>query len=185
MAYAKHAGGVLVTNDHDNGTADIYEAALSADRIITLKPGETITSVAKRMKKMPLVLDFGGFVESRVIEAAAMAQVVVVPLSFQSTADLTSAVRTITTVEEHCPRVVILINNTAKEHVIDLADMLKARFPKHTIMTVPPSRYIRRLADDGLTLHDLAARGGIERYQLRTVLPPVEALHAALDQFSR
>ena len=146
-----------------------------------MKPGETIASVAKRLKGAPLVLDFGGFVESRVIEAAAMANVTVVPISFQSTADLTSAVRTITAIEEHCPRVVILINNTAREHVADLADMLAGRFPKHAIMTVPPSRYIRRLADDGLTLHDLAALGGIERYQLRTVLPPVEALHAILD----
>jgi hypothetical protein len=30
---------MLVTNDLDNGTADIYEAALPEGRIITLEPG--------------------------------------------------------------------------------------------------------------------------------------------------
>ena len=137
------------------------------------------------MTGAPIVFDFGGFIESRVIEAAKLADVTVVPLSFQSTADLTSAVRTITAIEEHCPRVVILINNTAREHVDDLANSLAGRFPKHTIMTVPPSRYMRRLADDGLTLRDIAALGGIERYQLRHVLPQLEALHAYLDTYSK
>ena len=30
VGYAKHRGAVLVTNDIDTGTADIYEAALGA-----------------------------------------------------------------------------------------------------------------------------------------------------------
>ncbi|MBU2531690.1 MAG: hypothetical protein KKB37_03030 [Alphaproteobacteria bacterium] len=42
------------------------------------------------------MIDFGGFVESRVIEAAKLADVTVVPLSYQSTADLMPAVKTIT-----------------------------------------------------------------------------------------
>ena len=52
------------------------------------------------MKGAPLVIDFGGFIESRVIEAAKMADVTVVPLSYQSTADLMPAVKTGSAIEQ-------------------------------------------------------------------------------------
>lgn len=108
---------MLVTNDLDNGTADIYDAALSSARIVTLEPGQSLKSLAARFKGTPLVIDFGGFVESRVLEAADMAHVTVVPLSYQSTADLMPAVKTVTAIQPHCARIVVLINNTAPEHV--------------------------------------------------------------------
>lgn len=150
---------MLVTNDLDNGTADIYEAALPAGRIITLEPGQSLKSIVARAKKRPLVIDFGGFVESRVLEAAGMADVTVVPLSYQSTADLMPAVKTVTAIQPHCARVVVLINNTAPEHVEALEDVLRSRFPKLTILVVNHSRYIARIADDGLTVHEIAALG--------------------------
>lgn len=68
-----------------------------------------------------LVLDFGGFVESRVIEAAKLADICIVPLAYQSTADLMPAVKTVTALQEHAKHIAILINNTAPEHIQDLA----------------------------------------------------------------
>ena len=56
---------MLVTNDLDNGTADIYEASLPAGRVVTLEPGQSLAVVRARHKGKPLVIDFGGFIESR------------------------------------------------------------------------------------------------------------------------
>ena len=53
------------------------------------------------------------------------------------------------------------------------------------MLVVNHSRYIARLADDGLTVFDLAEIGGIERYQLRTLLPQIETLYALLDSHTR
>lgn len=107
------------------------------------------------------------------------------PLSYQSTADLMPAVKTVATIQEYCRSIVLLINNTAPEHVPDLKAALKKRFPKIPVLVVSPSRYIRRLADDGLTVHEIAAFGGLEAYQLRTILPQVDALYRLLDQANR
>lgn len=137
-----------------------------------------------RYKGKPLVIDFGGFIESRVIEAADMADVVVVPLSYQSTADLMPAVKTVTTIQPHCARIVILINNTAPEHVDQLEDVLRSRFPKVAVLIVNHSRYISRIADDGLTVFDIAEFGGLKRHQLRHILPQIETLYAYLDLHS-
>ena len=172
---------MLVTNDIDNGTADIYEAALPGGRIVTLQPGQTLKSIRDCLKGKPLVIDFGGFVESRVIEAAQMADITVVPLSYQSNADLTPAVKTVTAIQPYCRQLVILINNTVPEHVKDLQQVLASRFPDVPVLVVNHSRYISRIADDGLTVFDIAALGGLERHQLRHILPQIETLYAYLD----
>ena len=50
---------MLVTNDLDNGTADIFEAALPGDRIVMLEPGQSVTSVVEPLRGRPVVIDFG------------------------------------------------------------------------------------------------------------------------------
>jgi hypothetical protein len=138
--------------------------------------------VQDHFRAEPLVIDFGGFVESRVIEAAEMADITIVPLCYQSTADLMPCVKTVTAIQPHCRNIAILINNTAAAHVTDLKSILASRFPKLPILVVNPSRYISRLADDGLTVFDLAALGGLEHYQLRNILPQIEALYGVIDK---
>jgi hypothetical protein len=119
-----------------------------------------------------------------VIEAAQMANVCVVPLSYQSTADLMPAVKTVTALQPHCARIVILINNTSPEHVADLEHILRQRFPKVAVFVVNHSRYVSRIADDGLTVFELAELGGLERHQLRHILPQIETLYGYLDLHS-
>lgn len=133
----------------------------------------------------PLVIDFGGFVESRVIEAAKLADVTVVPLSYQSTADLMPAVKTITALQPHCETILVLINNTAPEHIQDLIGILAVRFPKLPVLVVNRSRHVARLADDGLTVIDIAEMGGLEAYQLRHILPQIKKLYGFLDKHTK
>ena len=175
---------MLVTNDLDNGTVDIYEEALPGGRIVTLEPGQSLKAVRARHSGKPLVIDFGGFVESRVIEAAQMAAVTVVPLSYQSTADLMPAVKTVTAMQPYCKTIVILINNTVPALVDELRAVLRKRFPKVPVLVVNHSRYISRIADDGLTVFDIAALGGIARHQLRRIIPQIETLYTFLDLHS-
>ena len=146
VGYATHAGAVLLTNDIDTGTADIYEAALPAGRIVTLEPGQSVKDWATYFKGEPLVIDFGGFVESRVIEAAQMADVTIIPLSYQSTADLMPAVKTVTAIQPYCEHIAILINNTDASHISDLQGVLAVRFPKMPVFVVNHSRSSRRCA---------------------------------------
>lgn len=84
-----------------NGTADIYEAALPAGRIVTLEPSQSLKDAAEHFRGEPLVIDFGGFVESSIIEAAEMTDITVVPLSYQSTTDLMPAVKTINAIKPY------------------------------------------------------------------------------------
>lgn len=67
----------------------------------------------------------------------------------------------------------------------DLQQIIAGRFPTMPVLVINHSRYIARIADDGLSVTDIAALGGIERYQLRNILPQVEALYRLLDTARR
>ncbi len=67
------------------------------------------------------------------------------------------AVKTVTALQPHCARIVVLINNTAPEHIADLEHIIRKRFPKVAVFVVNHSRYISRIADDGLTVFEIAA----------------------------
>lgn len=116
------------------------------------------------------------------LEAARIADAVVVPLSYQSTADLMPAVKTVAALEEHCDRIAILVNNTDPVHVPELKAVLANRFPAVPVLVVNRSRYIGRLADDGLTVFDLAELGALNRFHLRHILPQIRDLYMWLDQ---
>ena len=65
------------------------------------------------------------------------------------------AVKTVLTLQKYAKRLVILINNTETAHLADLNSVLSERFPDIPLFVVNRSRYIAKLADDGLTLFDL------------------------------
>jgi cellulose biosynthesis protein BcsQ len=58
VAYARHRNAVLITNDVDNGTTDIYAAALGENNIVTLAPGQPLSQLVKKFKGRDLVFDF-------------------------------------------------------------------------------------------------------------------------------
>ena len=59
VGYASYADALLVTNDFENGTAEIYQAALPQETIEILKPGKTLASVTNRYPAERIVIDFG------------------------------------------------------------------------------------------------------------------------------
>lgn len=115
------------------------------------------------------------------MEAAKAASVCVVPLCYQSTADLMPAVKTVLTLQKYAKRLAIVINNTEAANVPSLQSVLSERFPEIPIFVINRSRYIAKLADEGMTLFDLFSLGGLHAFALRHVIPQIKALYAHLD----
>ena len=91
------------------------------------------------------------------------------------------AVKTVLTLQQYAKRLVIVINNTEAAFVPDLKTVLNERFPEVPIFVVNRSRYIAKLADEGMTLFDLFTLGGLHAFALRHVIPQIKALYAHLD----
>jgi hypothetical protein len=95
------------------------------------------------------------------------------------------AVKTIRTLQAYAKRLVVVINNTEAVHVEDLKLVLAGRFPDILLFVVNRSRYIAKLADEGMTLFDLFSLGGLHAFSLRHVIPQIRELYAYLDQCER
>jgi len=59
VGYARYAGALLVSNDFENGTAEIYQAALPQGTCQILKPGQLLASVVEHYPSERIVVDFG------------------------------------------------------------------------------------------------------------------------------
>lgn len=121
--------------------------------------------------------------ESRVPLAAKLSDLCVVPIHYQSRGDLIPAIKTITNLETYNSNIVILINNTPKSVARDLKETLQTRFPDYPVFIINPSKYIARMADEGLTPFELFELNGTDRYALRYIMPQLIEFHSYLDNF--
>lgn len=91
------------------------------------------------------------------------------------------AVKTVLTLQQYANQLVLLINNTDAAYIGELQDVLGDRFPDIPIFVVNRSRYISKLADEGMTLFDLFSLGGLHAFALRNVIPQIKAFYSHLD----
>lgn len=176
IGYAEHNNATYYTNDFDNGTPEIYGNLFEEGKLKELRPDQDIEIDDTDNN----VFDFGGFIDKRVIDVAKFVDFCVVPICYQSSADLTPGVQTIIELQKHNENIVILINNTEKDLAKELEEQLKENFD-YPIFVVSKSRIINRLADEGKTVFDLFSKGGLEKYMVRNLVPQLTSLYAYLN----
>tara|TARA_R110001592_G_scaffold361912_1_gene674050 strand:+ start:2130 stop:2732 length:603 start_codon:yes stop_codon:yes gene_type:complete len=180
VGYAHYSKSSLVTNDFGNSTVSIYKDLFSEEgqTITELRPDQQDVDVSEDRGN---VFDFGGFMDSRVIAVAKFVDYCVVPIYYQSKADLSPSVQTIVELEKYNKNIVIVINNTDKKDAELLEESLQERF-SYPIFTIPKSRFINRLPDEGKSVFQLSEEGGLNKHMLRNLLPRIEEFYSYLSK---
>lgn len=179
ISYAKHRGALYFTNDYESGTVEIYKDIFPEDQLHIIRNEDSLNLPAD----LDVVFDFGGWVDERIESIAKVCDVVVVPLFYQSMADLMPCIKTVNTLKELNENVVILINNTDKKDVDDLKKGLNKKFPERKIFVVNKSKFIPRLANEGKTIQRLASENALNKYLLRDLLDQLNVFYTYLDKF--
>ena len=143
IGYAKHTKSKYYTNDLQNATKELYGDMFKKGDFVEIGIGEEISIDDEDN----IVFDFGGYIDSRLIDVIKYVDVCVVPIAYQSKSEYIPAVKTINALLEHNKNVVILINNTATKLIDEVKEALSYTFPKLPIFTISSSRYISRLAN--------------------------------------
>jgi hypothetical protein len=179
IGFAHYKKADFCTNDFGNSTIEIFASLFKNknQEFKELAPDEEIEIDDEKNN----VFDFGGFLDSRIINVAKFVDCCVVPLFYQSTADLTPAIQTIIELEKYNKNIVILINNTDKEYVDQIKTALSKKF-KHKIFVINKSKYINRLADENKTVFDLSNQGGLEKYMLKNLISQIQTLYSHLEK---
>lgn len=167
------------TNDIGKETLKIYSGILQGENreFKELAPGEEIEIDDEKKN----IFDFGGFLDNRIIGVAKFVDYCIVPICFQSIADLTPAVTSIINLEKYNKNIVILINNTEKEYVQYISDYLSEKF-KYPIFLVNESKYIRRLANENKTIFELYKTKGIGKLWLAPIIDQVKQFYSYLEK---
>ena len=182
IGYTKYKNAMYLTNDYESGTLDIYGDMFEKNQLQIIK-SETKLDFTKLKSIKNLVFDFGGWVDEKIITIAKNVDAIVIPIFYQSIADLMPCIKTINSLLKYNKNILVLINNTDTNDVKGLKNQLEKSFPNNKILVVNKSKYINRLANEGKTIFDLSQEGGITGFQLkRTGLDSqIEALYTYLD----
>lgn len=179
IGFAHYTKADFITNDFGNSTTEIYAPLFKSKNqtFKELRPDEEIEIDDEKSN----IFDFGGFLDNRIVNVAKFVDACVVPIYYQSTADLTPAIQTIIELEKYNKNIIVLINNTDKEYSDQIQKDLSKKF-KHKIFTINKSKYISRLADENKTIFDLSNQGGLNKYMLRDLITQIETFYAYLKK---
>lgn len=145
-AFAHYLGAKFITFDYGNGTAKNLSGLFEPGKFVELKPNDDIVAYDDEDN----VFDFGGYLDSRVIKIAKVADFCVIPIFYQSDLDIDPFVSTIIEIGKHNKNIVILINNTDKEYIEDIKDAVSSKF-NYKIFVISKSKYISKIASNKKT----------------------------------
>ncbi len=182
IGYAQYKGAKLYTNDVQNATKELYGDMFKKGDFVKIGVGEEIAIDDDDS----IVFDFGGYIDSRLVDVISYVDACVVPISYQSKSEYIPAVRTINALAEHNKNIVILINNTATKLIPEVKEALEETFPDYPIFVVNSPGYISRLANYQKMLFDLLDAGdGLEKHRIQeTLIPQIKAFYDHLDNIS-
>jgi hypothetical protein len=180
VAFARYQGAHFLTFDYDNGTRGLYEGMLPAGRFHEITP----TSKLVAYEGEDHVFDFGGYLDDRIIRAAKVCDQCVVPIAFQSPAEIKPFIDTVAELSKHNKHIVILINNTEREYLDDLQAAIRKNF-SYPIFIIPRSKFISKLSVYQKTPLELLEGEGVpflQRHHLKSLAPAFAEFYAYLSQ---
>ncbi len=183
ISYAKHRGCLYLTNDYESGTIELYEDIFAENQLQILDKENDISDLDNIPKELDVVFDFGGWVDSRIEKITSICDVVVIPLYYQSQADLLPCLKVVQSLKKINKDIVILINNTEKKEIEDIEKGLRTEFSDLKVFVFNKSKFIHKLANEGKTLDRLYSESGLNRYLLKDLIKQKETFYKYLDKF--
>lgn len=166
IGYAKYKDALYITNDYESGTLEIYSDLFVENQLQIIRPENKLDfSALKRIDD--IIFDFGGWVDEKIKDIAQNVDVVIIPIYYQSIADLMPCLKTVNSLAQYNTNIIILINNTDSRDINALKKQLETNLPDNKIFVINRSKYITRLANEGKTIFDLAKEGGIIKFNLK------------------
>ncbi|WP_339140480.1 hypothetical protein [Pseudoalteromonas galatheae] len=123
------------------------------------------------------IFDFGGKPDDRLIAIAQFVDLIIIPIAYQSASELKISMANINTFKKHNDNILIVFNNTDSADANLARIALKSSGLEHPMMEIPPSKYIRRLANEDKTVFDVAKSNKADRTRLeKRVIPQMNEL---------
>lgn len=179
--YALFSGSAFYTNEYKVGTEDLYKEKITQNG----QHPELFNVIARGDHKLSIadkaVFDFGGSLDGRVPSVARASDLSVIPIHYQSKAELRPLFIMLSVMAEFNENILIVINNTEHSFIESLRAGLASEttFP---IKVIRHSSFMTYLANDGLTPFELDVKGAPQK-ALRTIQDQLSELFTFIAEY--
>lgn len=162
-------GAFVVTNDVHSPIDDV----LGEDRALRLSMRDPLPDVPA---EIPLIYDFGGYPDARIIEAAKTATHILIPLVYESPLEMQVTINAINEIERYNPNITIILNK-AKAGDYERAKEVLGQFYEYPILELKQSTAFSRSIEQKKSLQQLVDESPLFSFhyskpleQLRTII---------------
>lgn len=140
-----------VTNDLENASIDLNKNIAPSDLIYA--PNGTVIDINP---KDNIIFDFGWKPDDRLLSVAKYVDVILVPISYVTKAELILSLKNINALRKVNENIIVIVNNTETIDVKTVKMALDIVLPDLDIFVINRSRYIHRLPNENKTVFEVA-----------------------------
>jgi MinD superfamily P-loop ATPase len=164
----------VVTNDVHSPIDEV----IGTDRALRMGMRDSLPEVPPELN---LIYDFGGYPDARIIEAAKMADCVIVPIIYESPLEMQVTINALSEIEKYTDRIVIVVNK-AKTGDYERAERVLREFDYHyPIFEVKQSTAFSRAIEHKKSLQQMVNESPLFSFHYSKPLEQVRSLIAAIS----
>ena len=145
-------------------TNDVYtplERVVSKESLLKLEQNQALPDLPENYD---IIFDFGGYVDSRVVEAINISNYVIIPVT-SSYLDLQLAINTIEEIKKYNNNIIIVANmiSSQKDYSLIQEAMKKMEY-KYPVMPIKRTASIKNIFSNKQSIESLVSKGGLSKY---------------------
>ena len=142
-----------------------------------LQPGEDFPAIPAGNK---VILDMGGNAEARVVAAANNADVILMPVIYNSPQEMKVFLESVAEMKQHNPRIVLVVNGCKRGKFKSISEIINNYFPQFPILEVKESRAFARVVEEGKSIAQMMNENPLNRFHFKEVHRQLSFLHEVL-----
>lgn len=174
LALALQYGFLVVTNDEYSPLEKVLEKGKSK----TLREEDPLPKVPN---EVPLIYDFGGRPDRRVLQAAKASDWVLIPIIFNSPLDMQTSIKTARELEKTNNNIIFVINRTQKGD-FEAAEKILQEFFSYPIFEIKQSKAFINMVNEKKSIECLMSKNTLFGYHYKKPFEQLQTLHAFLQK---
>lgn len=171
-------GTGVVTNE----PYSILEAILPIKSILKIKQNDPLPAIPDNV---PIIYDFGGYVDGRVLEACEASNVIIIPVNPLSDGDVQACIHTAVELKEYSNKLIFVCNLADKKEAEETKFKLNNFFPDTPFFTINKSKALSNLRHHKKPVSELVKENKLNAYLYRNVNEQINSLVTSLNDFNK
>ncbi len=148
------------------------EKILDNSRFIKLNRDDALPEIPEGYD---IVFDFGGYLDSRAINAIKQSDCVIVPV-VNEFKDVHTTVNFIQEIEDYTDKIIIVANKTQNNDFKEIKEIMNQHYPGYPVLEIKQSRALPNIMKEKKSVRKMVGDGGLKSYFYKPVADQFDQL---------